>query len=459
MSSRRQTAVLVVASAVALLTVLDLSVVTVALPAMQRELGLSAGQLQWVVNAYALTLAGFLLLGGRAADLWGAELVFQVGLVVFTVSSLAGGLAVEGWQLITARAVQGVGGAVLAPVTLTLLTRTFRGSQERARALGIWAAVAGIGGALGGVLGGLLTGLLNWRWVLMINVPVGVALMVAALVVFPVRRGHGSHGRLDVPGAVAVTGASGALIGGITTAEGLGWSDPRTVALIAVAVVLALGFVAIERRVSAPLMPLSIFRIRSLVIANTLSLLTGGVVGATFFFLSLHLQNVHHATPVATGFLLLPGAIGISLGARLAPKLLRWASQRKAYLIGVALTVTGLLWLCTVVLLQSAPAQVLAPSFLAMAGCGFSGLPLTLSALADVPEDRVGLASGLLNTSRQLGGAVLLALLMAVAAAIAAPQRAGDLTAGYTAALVVMAFLVAATAPLGVRLSSARPKA
>jgi EmrB/QacA subfamily drug resistance transporter len=452
---RQQNAVLAIACAVALMTVLDVSVVTVALPAIRDDLGLSASGLQWVVNAYSLTFAGFLLLGGRAADLLGRKRVFLFGLVVFTAASLAGGLAQAGWQLVAARAVQGVGGAVLAPVTLSLLTTTFTLPAEKARALGTWSAVAGLGGALGGVVGGVLTGLLNWRWVLIVNVPVGAVLVAASIWALAPGARSPVRGRLDLPGSAAVTLGTGGLVAGIIAGEEHGWSAPRTVALLAGAVLALVVFVLVERRAAAPLVPLSVFRVRSLVVADAISLLTGGVLPATFFFLSLYLQEVRGLGPLAAGLMLLPPAVGISLGARTSPLLMRRLPNRTVYFSGVLLTVVGLAWLSRLDVDGGYVLPVLVPSFLAMAGFGLSGLPLTIAATSGVGDQRAGLASGLLNASRQIGGAVLLAALVAVATAVtaAAAGPAGDaLTRGFGAALLCGAGLVLLAAVLGLAL-------
>lgn len=450
-------AVLGIACAVALMTVLDVSVVTVALPAVRADLGLSQTGLQWVVNAYALTFAGFLLLDGRAADLLGRKRVFLAGLVLFTVASLAGGLAQAGWQLVVARAVQGVGGAVLAPVTLSLLTTTFGDPGEKARALGIWSAVAGLGGALGGVVGGVLTGLLSWRWVLVVNVPVGAVLVAASVWALVESPRQPLRGRLDLPGSAAVTLGTAGLVGGITTGQDHGWSDPRTVALLSGAVLALLVFVLVERRSAAPLVPLSVFRVRTLVVADAISLLTGGVLPATFFFLSLYLQEVRGLSPLAAGLTLLPPAVGISLGARLAPRLLRRMADRTVYFTGVALTVLGLAWLSRLDAGSGYALHIVLPSFLAMAGFGLSGLPLTVAATAGAGDERAGLASGLLNASRQIGGAVLLAALAAVSSAVTAGARSGGpsaLTEGFGTALLLGAVVVTVAPVLGLGLPS-----
>ncbi len=453
--SAHRGAVLAIACAVALMTVLDVSVVTVALPAIRDELDLSATGLQWVMNAYSLTFAGFLLLGGRAADLLGRKRVFLFGLVVFTVSSLAGGLAQEGWQLIAMRAVQGLGSAILAPVTLSLLTTTFTEPDERARALGVWAGVAGLGGALGGVVGGVLTGLLNWRWVLIVNVPIGAVLIAASVWALTGTARRPVRGRLDLPGALTVTLGTAGLVAGIIAGEESGWTSVRTVGLLAAAVVCLLFFVWAERRAVTPVLPLSMFRIRALALADGISLLTGGVLPATFFFLSLHLQEVQGLEPLQAGLALLPPAVGITLGAQLAPRLMRRLADRTVYLLGVGLTLGGLLWLSRLDAGGSYTGQILLPSFMAMAGFGISGLPVTVAATSGVGEERAGVASAVLNASRQVGGAVLLAVLVSVASTVTAGAGGASpdaVTHGFGVALLVGAGMVAVAAVLGLGL-------
>ncbi|SFF87542.1 MFS transporter [Blastococcus tunisiensis] len=459
--AQHKPAVLVIACAVALMTVLDVSVVTVALPAIRDDLGLSTTGLQWVLNAYSLTFAGFLLLGGRAADLLGRKRVFLCGLVVFTASSLVGGLAQESWQLIAARAVQGLGSAILAPVTLSLLTTTFPEPDERARALGVWAGVAGLGGALGGVVGGVLTGLLNWRWVLIVNVPIGVVLVAASVWALTGTPRRPVRGQLDLPGSLTVTLGTAGLVAGIIAAEESGWTSARTVGLLAAAATCLVLFVLIERRAVVPIVPLSLFRIRPLALADGISLLTGGVLPATFYFLSLHLQEVQGMTALTAGLALLPPAVGITLGAQLAPRLMRRFAHRTVYVIGVGLTVGGLAWLSRLDADGSYTVQILVPSFLAMAGFGISGLPVTVAAMSDVGDERTGVASALLNASRQIGGAVLLAVLVSVASAVTAGADGAPpdaVTHGFGVALLVGAGMVAVAGVLGLGLPQrARP--
>ena len=454
----RPNAVLAVACVASFMGILDVSIVNVALPSMRDSLELSATGLQWVVNGYTLTYAGLLLVGGRAADLLGRRRVFLGGLALFTVASLAGGLAQEGWQLVGARALQGVGGAIFTPATLTLITTTFREPRERARALGIWSGVASAGGALGGVIGGVLTGLLDWRWVLFVNVPIGVLVLAMAAWALPREPRLPLRGRLDLPGALTVTLGSACLIGGLVRSEERGWGSPSTLTLFALSVVLLVTFVLLERRAAHPLVPLSVFRIRSLALANGLSLLTSGLVPAVFFFVSLYLQQGLAMDPLQAGIALLPAGLGMVVGAQAGPRLLRRFPLRAVYLSASLLSVASLLWLSRFGSGGGSARDVLLPLFLATVGFGAAGLPITLSATSGVGPDRAGLASGLLNTSRQVGGAVGLAGLVVIAATVTGRVTAEGgtpveaLTDGFGVALVVGAGLVLVAALGGLAL-------
>ena len=431
--------------------VLDVTIVNVALPSMQEDLSLSAGALQWVVTGYTLTFAGFLLLGGRAADVFGLKRVFLTGLAIFTIASLAGGLAQEGWQLVAARALQGLGGAIFTPATLTMITTTFPQPRAKAKALGIWSAVAGAGGALGGVIGGLLTGILSWRWVLIVNVPLGLLLFAAAAWLMTGDRGGSARGKLDLPGSATVTLGAGCLIGGIVGVEQWGWAAAPTISLFAAAVVLLVAFVAIERRVRYPLVPLSIFRIRSVSVANVLSLGNSGVLPVTFFFLSLYLQQVLLMDPLTAGLAMVPAAVGIAAGSILAGRLVVAAGSRLVVFVGSMVAAAALVWLSFITAEGGYWGQVPAPLFLAMAGLGVVGLPLTMSATSGVGPEQQGLTAGLLNSARQVGGAIGMSLLVAVAAAVTTEQldrgtsSAGALVDGFRVAWLAGAAMLIIT--------------
>ena len=431
--------------------VLDVTIVNVALPSMQEDLSLSAADLQWVVTSYTLTFAGFLLLGGRAADVFGLKRVFLTGLAIFTIASLAGGLAQEGWQLVAARALQGLGGAIFTPATLTMITTTFPQPRAKAKALGIWSAVAGAGGALGGVIGGLLTGILSWRWVLIVNVPLGVVLFAAAAWLMTDERGGSARGKLDLPGSATVTLGAGCLIGAIVGVEQWGWLAAPTMSLFAAAVILLVAFVAIERRVRYPLVPLSIFRVRSVSVANVLSLANSGVLPVTFFFLSLYLQQVLLMDPLTAGLAMVPAAVGIAAGSILAGRLVVAAGSRLVVFAGSVVAATALVWLSFISAEGGYWGQVPAPLFLAMAGLGVVGLPLTMSATSGVGPEQQGLTAGLLNSARQVGGAIGMSALVAIAAAVTTEQldggapSAGALVDGFRVAWLVGAVMLVIT--------------
>jgi EmrB/QacA subfamily drug resistance transporter len=422
---RRAGAVLAIACAAQFIAVLDTSIVNVALPPMQQSLGLSATGLQWVVSSYTLTFAGFLLLGGRIGDLWGRKRAFLGGLVVFAVASLAGGLAQEGWQLVAARFVQGLGGAVLVPTTLSLVTTGFTDPAARARALGLLTAAAAAGGGLGGVIGGVLTGLLSWRWVLFVNVPLGAVLVVAAAWALAGRPAGHQRPRLDLPGSVSVTAGTALLVSAVILGEERGWGSAPFAACLAGAVVSFVVFVGVERRVADPVVPLSVFRVRPVSVANALAALIGGVLPAMMFFLVLYLQQVLGMDPLTAGLALAPGAVGIALGAQVASRVIGRLGPRRLFQLGTSVAAVALLWLSRVQVEGSYAADVLVPMVLAMAGFGAAGLPLMVTATTGLGAARTGLASGLMSTSRQVGGAVGLAALVAVASAWTASAGVG----------------------------------
>ncbi|MCZ2828819.1 MFS transporter [Modestobacter sp. VKM Ac-2986] len=451
---------LAIACATQFICVLDVSIVNVALPAMRTDLSLSPVGLQWVVNGYTLTFAGFLLLGGRAADLLGRRNVFIAGLALFTLASLAAGCAQEGWQLVAARVVQGLGGAVLAPTALSLITTTFTEPAARARALAVLTGAAGAGGALGGVIGGVLTGLLNWRWVFFVNVPLGALLVVGALTALPAAVRQPLRGRLDLPGSATVTTGTAALVAAIVVSEQRGWTSASTLLLLAVAVLLLTAFVLRERRAAHPLVPLAVFRVRSLALANGLSALIGGVLPATMFFLSLHLQQVLGMSPLRAGLALLPSAVGIAAGAWAASRLVA-RGAKATFIGGCLLSGVSLAWLSGIDPDAGYALPVAVPLFTAMFGFGVSGLPLTVAATSGVGPHWAGLASGLLNTAKQVGGAVGLAALVTIAATRTAGLTGGGApedvatTSGFGTALLVGAAIMVLAALGG----SALPRA
>jgi EmrB/QacA subfamily drug resistance transporter len=461
---RRPGLVLAIACAAQFICVLDVGIVNVALPPMQESLGLTATGLQWVVSSYTLTFAGFLLLGGRLGDLWGRRRAFLGGLLLFAVASLAAGLAQEGWQVVAARFAQGVGGAVLVPTTLSLVTTGFAEPRAKVKALSLLTAAAASGGALGGVIGGLLTGLLDWRWVFFVNVPLGALLFVAAAWALPGRPAGHVRGRLDLPGSLTVTAATAALVSAVILGEERGWASPESLACLGLAALGFAAFVVAERRAAEPIVPLSVFRVRPVTVANGLSALTGGALPATMFFLVLYLQQVLGMDPLEAGLALTPGAVGIALGARVASRVLDRLGPRGTFLAGALVSATALAWLAGIDVGGRYAVDVLAPLVLAMAGFGMSGLPLTVTATSGLGPERAGLASGLLNTARQVGGAVGLAALVAVASSTWAgttgtPASAEAMTSGFAVGFLTAAGLLALACAGALALPSSRAPA
>jgi EmrB/QacA subfamily drug resistance transporter len=396
--------------------VIDAAIVNVALPSIGFHLHFARTDLSWVVNAYTLTFGGFLLLGGRLADLLGRRRMFMLGLVLFSIASLAGGLAQsEGW-LIAARAVQGLGAAIVSPAALSIITTTFSEGAERNRALGIWGAVAGAGGAAGVLLGGILTSGLSWRWVLFVNVPIGIIAALLAPRTLVESRADDGTSTFDVPGAVTVTAGLALLIYAVVDTVNIGWGSTATLLRLAGAAVLLLAFLAIERRQQYPLMPFSIFRLRTLRGANIVGLLIGMSLFSMFFFISLYLQNVLHYSPIKTGVSYLPLAVGIIVSAGVASQLVTRLGFKPPLIAGLLLVAGALLWFSQVPAAGGTfAADILAPSLLAAFGLGFAFVPVTIAAVTGTEPGEAGLASGLINTSQQVGGALGLAILATVA--------------------------------------------
>ena len=436
-------AVLAICCVAQFMVVLDVAIVNVALPQMRDSLGLSVAGEQWVVNAYTLTFAGFLMLGGRAADLFGRRRVFMIGLGVFTVCSLIGGLAQSGGWLIAARAAQGIGGAILAPATLSILVTTFTDPGERRRALGAWSATAASGAAVGVLAGGVLTSLLNWRWVLFVNVPIGVVLMVGAWVALPRNEERGPRKALDITGAVTVTGGLAVLVYGIVSTNVHPWGSARTIVTLAIGLVLlAVFFVNEARFATDPLIPLGIFRRRSLSVANGIAVTIGAGLFGTYFFLSLFLQNVNGYSALRAGLAFLPAGLCTLAGALIGTRLVQVIGARRQLVLGPGAGRRRPLLAVHVGAGDAYLAHVLGPVMLIGLGIGMSFVPMTLSATAGVPPHEAGLASGLINTTRQVGGALGLAIMATVAdhhrqPPGRAPATAAALTSGYRAAFAI----------------------
>jgi EmrB/QacA subfamily drug resistance transporter len=396
--------------------VIDASIVNVALPSIGTALNFSRDDLSWVVNAYTLTFGGFLLLGGRLADLLGRRRMFMGGLVLFSLASFAGGIAQSEAWLIAARAVQGLGAAIVSPAALSIITTTFAEGSERNRALGIWGAVAGAGGAAGVLLGGILTSGLSWRWVLFVNVPIGLTAAALAPRFLAESRAEGDSKSFDFPGAVTVTAGLSLLVYAVVDAVNAGWGSTATILRLAGAVLLLIAFVVIEMRQRDPLMPFTIFRLRTLRGANIVGLLIGMSLFSMFFFISLYLQDVLHYSPIKTGISYLPLAVGIIISAGLASQLVNRLGFKLPLIAGMLLIAGGLLWFSQVPGTGgSYLTDVLGPSLLAAVGLGFSFVPVTIAAVTGTEPHEAGLASGLINTSQQVGGALGLAILATVA--------------------------------------------
>ena len=435
---------------------LDLSIVNVALPAIRGDLGFSPTSLQWVVNGYALTFAGFLLLGGRAADLFGGRRVFLGALSVFSLASLAAGLAADEATLVAARVVQGLSAGVLAPATLSILTTTYQEPRVRNRALAIWTAVAIGGGAVGGLLGGVLTSALSWRWIFFVNVPVGAALLALAASHLPHTRPHkdSAHHELDVAGAITVTGGLTALVWGLIRSADVGWSSGQVVGGFALAAVLLGAFVVVETRIArAPLVPFSVFRSGLLTAGNLLSFISFVPVVAMWFFLTMYLQGVRGYTPMQAGLLFLPVSLAIVGGSQVSFRVISHVDARTLLLTGGLIAAAGLAWLGRMTA-GTDLLWVVAPASIAMVGSGLVFAPITIAATSGTPPEQGGLASGLLNTTRQIGGALGLAVLGTIAAAHTSSHaglgQAAAATAGYAIALDVGAAVFVATAIAGV---------
>ncbi len=398
------------------MVILDVSVVNVALPSIRTALHFTESDLQWVVNAYTVTFAGFMLLGGRAADLIGRRRVFVAGLLLFGLASLAGGFAESQGTLIAARAVQGLGGAVIAPASLSILTATFEEGSARNRAVGIWGAMGAAGGSAGVLLGGMLTEWLNWRWILFINVPIAVLAAIAAERYIAEGRNPERARGFDLPGAVTATAGLTLLVLGIVRTSVTGWGSASTLAFMVGGIALLLMFVVIEGRVAkSPLMPLKIFRSRTLSAANLVVLMLGAAMFAMWFFVSLYLQQVLHFSPIEAGLAFLPMTFLLATCSTLSSRMVLRFGAKTLLVTGMSLLTIGLLWFTDVSAGGSYAGNVLAPSLIVAVGMGIAFVPVTLAAVSGVAPHEAGLASGIVNTSRLFGGALGLAILATIA--------------------------------------------
>ena len=437
--------ILLIACVAQFMVVLDVSIVNVALPSMQRSLHFSLSNAQWVVNAYILTFGGFLLLGGRAADIFGRRRVYLTGLTIFTLASIGAGFASSGSQMIAIRALQGVGAAILSPATLTIIVTTFQGPRLP-KAIGAWSAVAGAGGAIGGLLGGILTGYASWRWVFFINVPFGIIATVLALSFLREMRNRDAAVKLDITGAILVTGSLASLIYGVVNTTIHGWTSSSTLTWFIVGAAAMIGFLFWEMKVAShPLVPFRIFRSRTLSVANTVMFLVGGAFFAMWYFLTFYFQNILGYDPVRTGFAFLPMALAIIIGAQLSSRILTKTGVKPLLLVGASLATLGFLWISLIKIDSSYWGAIFVPSILCAFALGMLFAPLATAATADVERSESGLASGVLNAARTIGGAIALAVLATVATSRSAtflhPTSPMALVGGYQRAFQISALI------------------
>jgi EmrB/QacA subfamily drug resistance transporter len=411
---RRWTALILLCVA-QFVVVLDASIVNVALPSIGEGLDFSEANLPWVVNAYVIAFGGFLLLGGRAADLLGRRRVFMAGLIVVAVASLFAGFATNQGQLIAARAAQGLGAAIISPAALSIVTNLFRDGAERNKALGAWGAVAGSAGAAGVLLGGILTDGLGWEWVLWINVPVALIALAFTPGLIPESRSESATRHFDAAGAVSITAGLSLLAYAFLDASESGWGSTKIIGLLAGSVALIAIFAAIELRSKAPLVPFRIFRLRTLTGANVVGLLLGASLFSMFFFISLYMQQVLGYSAIHAGLSYLPLAVTIIVAAGLGGQLVTRFGFKPVLATGMLFVSAGLLWFSQVSLGGGFLTDILGPSLLAAIGLGFGFVTSTIAAVSGVEDREQGLASGLINTSQQIGGALGLAVLSTIA--------------------------------------------
>jgi len=456
MDNRTRWFALYVLCLASLMIVLDATIVNVALPSIRKDLGFSQTSLAWVVNAYLLTYGGCLLLGGRLGDLFGHRRLFLTGISLFTLASLACGVATSQGFLIAARSVQGVGGAIASAVSLSLMMTLFTEPADRAKAMGVFGFVAAGGGSIGVTLGGILTDSLDWHWIFLVNFPIGLLVVALSLKLLPAARIEGAAVKLDVAGAVTVTGALMIAVYAIVNGNQAGWTSTQTVGLLAVAAGLLALFLAIEARVESPLMPLRLFRLRNLAISNVVGILWAAAMFAWFFLSALYMQLVLGYTPLEVGLAFLPsnlimGAFSLGLSAKLVMRF----GIRRPLAVGLLFAAAGMVLFVRAPVDGSFVSDVLPSMILLGLGAGTAFNPVLLAAMSDVDQSEAGLASGVVNTSFMMGGALGLAVLASVAQSRTESLRAsGDglltaLTGGYHAAFLLGALFATAAAALG----------
>jgi EmrB/QacA subfamily drug resistance transporter len=437
-----------------LMIVLDVSIVGVALPSIRTDLGFSESSLAWVVNAYLITFGGFLLLGGRFGDLFGHRRLFVLGIGLFTLASLACGVATTQAMLVGARAVQGVAAAIVSAVALSLVMTLFTEPGERAKAMGIFGFVASGGGSVGVLLGGVITDALDWHWIFLINVPIGIAVVVLSLRLLPGERTLMEGVRLDIAGALTVTASLMLAVYAIVNGNGVGWTTFRTLGLLGAAAAIFAVFVAIESRVPSPLMPLGMLKLRNLAFANVVGILWAGAMFAWFFLSALYLQLVLGYSPLEVGLAFLPGnLVMMALSIGVSAKLVMRFGIRPPLSVGLGIAALGLLWFARAPVDGSFLVDVLPGMVLLGLGAGIAFNPVLLAAMSDVEPQDAGLASGIVNTAFMMGGALGLAVLASIAAsqteALGGAQDLGALTSGYHLAFVVGAIFALAAAAVG----------
>src|SRR5881397_3304965 len=422
--------ILAVVATAFFMTILDVSIVNVALPSIARALDFSQANLQWVITAYAIAFGGFLLLGGRAADLLGRRRVFIVGVALFTLASLVCGLAQSEGMLIASRAVQGLGAAIISPATLSIISTIFTEGAERNKALGIWGALGGSGAAVGVLAGGVLTQYLSWRWIFFVNVPVGALVLALTPRIVPESRREGAERSYDVLGAVLVSGGLALLVYSISRAPDVGWATARTILLLVASGVLLVGFLVNERRAPDPLMPFHIFRVRTVAGANVVGSLLGAVLFANFFLLTLYVQNVLGYSALKTGVTFVATAGTAVVAAGVAQALTTRFGPKPIIAIGLALLTGAMIWYSQIPVHGSYVSHLLPGYLMVGVGIAFAFVPVSIAALAGVVEREAGLASGLINTSQQIGGAIG----TAVASTVFATHFKSLLKSGHSAA-------------------------
>ena len=431
------------------MVVLDMSIVNVALATIKGELGFSEAGLQWVISAYAIVFGGFLLLGGRLADVLGRRRVFVAGIALFTFGSILCGLAWSAGSLVAFRGLQGLGGALFAPAGLSLLMTTFQEGRARNTALGIWGAASGAGGAVGVLLGGVLTSYLSWPWIFYMNVPIGLALVVLVPRFLAESRGLLAQRHFDVAGAVSITSSLIVLVYALTRATQDGWGSAETIGLLSAAAVLAAAFVAIERRAASPLLPFEVFRGTTLGTATLITVIVSSVGFSQFFLLTLYLQQVLHYSAARTGLAFVAIAVTVAVTSNVAQRLVTRLGPRRVLAVGMlcAAVAEGLL---TRLPVHGRYTTDLLPSFILIgAGIGISFVSVTIAALAGVPGRDAGVASGFVNTARQVGGAVGLAGVTTIATIYASHRSVGESVAGGTTHGFRIAFATLGVLSLG----------